>query len=24
VVGPEIPRQNFLNSLGTAGWLRWV
>ena len=24
VVGSEIPRQNFLNSLGTAGWLRWV
>jgi hypothetical protein len=24
VVGPEIPGQNFLNSLGTAGWLRWV
>ena len=24
VVGPEIPRQNILNSLGAAGWLRWV
>ena len=24
VVGSEIPKQNFLNSLGTAGWLRWV
>ena len=24
VVGSEIPRQNFLNSLGPAGWLRWV
>jgi hypothetical protein len=23
VVRPEISRQNFLNSLGTAGWLRW-
>ena len=24
MVRPKIPGKNFLNSLGTAGWLRWV
>jgi hypothetical protein len=24
VVSPKIPREGFVDSLGAAGWLRWV
>jgi hypothetical protein len=24
VVGPKIPREGFVDSLDTSGWLRWV
>ena len=24
VVSPKIPRESFVDSLGAAGWLRWV